>query len=161
MINPERLMGPNKQHLLLGHKFQYITQLKLRCLGSWFQQKQKDLAAAEEEATTFLASLPPHWDEVALCAQWDLQQEAQLSAKTSVSAALVALNQELDKYEYRLKLIGRNSGEVLSLYEASNALQVHHQDSMSQLQNLTANLGLLQMPIPASVSEADQPLSSN
>jgi hypothetical protein len=82
--------------------------------------------------------------------------ESQKSAE-ALTVALEALNRELDKYEYRQRLSNETpTDHVSSLYEAANALQQHHQDSITQLQDLTASLGLLHMPVPSTVSETDK-----
>ncbi|KAF8579623.1 hypothetical protein K439DRAFT_375806 [Ramaria rubella] len=53
-------------------------------------------------------------------------------------------------------MVGAVHGTTTSLYEAANALQQHHQDSISQLYSLTANLGLLQVSIPPDMTESEK-----
>jgi hypothetical protein len=78
--------------------------------------------------------------------------ETQKSAEV-LTTALDALNRELDNYEYKERLLGRTVEGVSSLYEAANALYQHHQDSIMQLQDLTANLGL---PLSSHILDTDK-----
>jgi fumarate reductase subunit D len=73
-----------------------------------------------------------------------------------LTTALDALNRELDDYEYKENLLGGKADGVSSLYEAATGLHRHHQDSIVQLQGLTANLGLLHMPLSSHVLDKDK-----
>ncbi|KIJ43299.1 hypothetical protein M422DRAFT_247572 [Sphaerobolus stellatus SS14] len=67
--------------------------------------------------------------------------ESQKTAE-SLSQAPEALSKELDQQEF-LRELGRLDPAVLGdLYHATNELQWHHQDSISQLEDLTASLAL-------------------
>ncbi|KIJ51203.1 hypothetical protein M422DRAFT_244389, partial [Sphaerobolus stellatus SS14] len=46
--------------------------------------------------------------------------------------------------------------DMNSLFEAANTLQRHHQDSIQQLQSLTADVGLLHTPLPPNVADNDK-----
>jgi hypothetical protein len=74
----------------------------------------------------------------------------------ALTAALEALNKELDKKEYQSTLYPEISRPIDHLYAASNQLLHHHQLSMSHLRELTASLGLLQIEVPLSISKEEE-----
>jgi hypothetical protein len=74
----------------------------------------------------------------------------------ALTAALEALNKELDKKEYQFTLYFNISHPIDHLYAASNQLLHHHQLSMSCLRELTASLGLLQIEVPLSISNEEE-----
>jgi hypothetical protein len=81
--------------------------------------------------------------------------ESQKSVE-ALTAALDALNHELDKYELQESIGGGASNDITALYAAANTLQEHNQESIMQLHDLMANLGLLQMPLPKSLPACDE-----
>ena len=44
---------------------------------------------------------------------------------------------------------------IAALYSAANVLQKHHESSLEQLQELMANLGLLQVDLPKDLDQAE------
>ncbi|KAF8584591.1 hypothetical protein K439DRAFT_1616576 [Ramaria rubella] len=135
------------------------------------------IADAKKSAHNVLKTMENDWTVQQLHDQWKIQQETQLSMKaynaqvasknlamlieTQKSAevltvALDALNREQDAFEYREAISGALQGTTTSLYKAAIALQQHHQDSIAQLHNLTANLGLLHVAVPPEMTESDK-----
>jgi len=80
--------------------------------------------------------------------------ESQKSAET-LTTALQAFNKELDKQEFLQELGQQDAASVAALDEAANELQRHHQSWIDQLQELTANVGLLQVDLPLNFDEKD------
>ncbi|KIJ31905.1 hypothetical protein M422DRAFT_266403 [Sphaerobolus stellatus SS14] len=175
-IGSERISGPNKQFFLLTRKFEYIGTLKRRKLVSWRTKKIKSLNEEEIKCNEIMAPILREWSVEQLWQQWKIQQDTQLSAcaysahvanqnlasliesqKTaeSLTHTLDALSKELDRHEF-LRLLGKVAPDSLDdLYIAANELQHHHQESISQLEELTASLGLLNIDLPPDMSKDD------
>jgi len=80
--------------------------------------------------------------------------ETQKSAE-SLTVALEALNKELDRQEFQNTLLPSEPDSLQSLYVAANELQQHHQDSIVQLRDITAALGLLHVRLPPDLTDAE------
>ena len=74
-----------------------------------------------------------------------------------ITMTLERVNKELDEYEYQQRLLGGDTQRINAMYVAANELEQHHQEEMRKLQELTADLGLLQANLPDIISEKDKP----
>ncbi|KAG8868618.1 hypothetical protein FRB97_002159, partial [Tulasnella sp. 331] len=165
-------MGPHKRLFVLERTFEHVASLKLNKLGSWITHKNKALNEAGKDGLKVLEDVKAAggWTKETLAEQWELQKQEQLSARswTSQNAAkglttLVdaqrtpeALAHSLDDLDHiisanelRQTLSDTQSSNISLIldqqHEAAEELRRHHEESISKLSALTADLGLLQI----------------